>query len=488
MYHKRSSKRQLVIRTLVYSLMTLSVIVLVSVLMLAILGYSFNQRDGRLEQGGLLQFASVPSGATVTLDDQILSARTPTKSSVEANNHHVLMNLAGYRTWQKSISVQPGGIAWLSYARLIPTEVETEALHEYPVLSSSLASPGRRWMLLHESADAPKFILANLQSDTVKYSTLALPETVFTAPAPETPGHVFTPVEWSQDARFILVKHTYNNNQTEWLVLNREAPEESLNLTKELAMVADKAVFGSSNGRRVIIRGEGNIRSLNLDNLTVSRPLVANVEEFSLYGAETIIYTSLPDPATNTRHVGYVTDEMDAPVVVRSYPATDTALLRMSLGKYFDREYVAILHGNELDVSVGKLPRDDTPLKLEQVTKRTVSGAPMDVALSRNGRFVTVQRAEGFSVYDIELRKYDETAFTRPAGVQTPLTWLDDYVIWSDNGGTLRVYDFDGANQQDIGPIAEGFGLTLSDNDRYIYSIGRNDAGFVLQRSRLIIQ
>src|SRR3990167_3949783 len=61
MQHHSSQKRQLIVRFLVYGLMTTSVVVIVSILMLVILGYSFNRTDGRIEQGGLLQFATTRS-------------------------------------------------------------------------------------------------------------------------------------------------------------------------------------------------------------------------------------------------------------------------------------------------------------------------------------------------------------------------------------------------------------------------------------------
>src|ERR1700740_1025714 len=94
-----SKRRKPLVRTAVYSFMTLTVIVIVSLLMLVVLGYSFNQKDGKLEQGGLLQFESIPQGATVTLDEMKLGPQTNTKSTVDTGDHSVSFDRNGYRTW-----------------------------------------------------------------------------------------------------------------------------------------------------------------------------------------------------------------------------------------------------------------------------------------------------------------------------------------------------------------------------------------------------
>ena len=128
MKHEISKRRQPLVRTAVYSFMTLCVVVIVSLLMLVVLGYSFDEHNGRLEQGGLLQFQSIPQGANVTLDEIKLGSQTNTKSTVETGSHSVSFDREGYRSWKKTIDITAGQIGWVSYARLIPTEIQPEAV------------------------------------------------------------------------------------------------------------------------------------------------------------------------------------------------------------------------------------------------------------------------------------------------------------------------------------------------------------------------
>ncbi len=465
--------------------MTLSVVVIVAILILIILGYSFNRQDGRLEQGGLLQFASTPSGATVTLDELTLGSRTPSKASVDAKSHHVRMDLSGYRPWQKSIDVQAGTIRWLSYARLIPTDPKVEQVKSYPVIEGALTSPFRQWVAMQEKLSVPTIILADIRNDEVKYENISLPQDAYTAPA-EGATQSFAIDSWAQDERHMLIKHTYNTDQVEWIVVDRTDVTRSVNLTKAFAVAPSKVVFGTNNGRNLYIRTDDIVRKINLDDQTLSRPLVSNIEDFWINGGTTVLYTSKVDPNTNTRHVGYIADDMDEVSIIQSYPAA-TANLKLAFGEYYGKRYIAISHNQTVDVLKGTLPRGTTKADLEKVTSFDVKDAPLWLTIGRTGRFVAAQTANGYTVYDVELQKTDATTFDRPAVAQREMQWIDDYMIWSDRAGTLRFYEFDGANQQDVMPVAEGYTVTLSNNNKYVYSIAKTSSGYALQRAQLIL-
>jgi hypothetical protein len=69
-----------------------------------------------------------------------------------------------------------------------------------------------------------------------------------------------------------------------------------------------------------------------------------------------------------------------------------------------------------------------------------------------------------------------------------PLKWLDDDHLWSDYAGNLSMRDFDGLNAININTVATGYDVTLTHNERYLYSIGKTDTGYQLQRVRLVLQ
>lgn len=471
MKHEVSKRRQPLLRTVVYSLMTLTVTVIVSLLMLVVMGYSFDQKAGRLEQGGLLQFGSVPQGATVTLNEVRLGPRTNTKATVDAGNHSVSFDRKGYRSWKKSISVKPAQIGWLNYARLIPQTITHESLRTFTTLSGALASPQHNYMLLHEAPDKPQFVLVNIQSDTVRYEDIALPELIYTEPTAQK-RHRFSIESWSNDEQAIIIRHTFDENKEEWLLLNRSTPSQSVNLNKAFAIEPSRIQFAGKGNRLLFVQTGDSVRRINLDSPASTQLLANRVDNFSAYDDKMIFFATLPDES-NQRSVGYASTDNTFPRIISVFP-NDGQQLYIASKMYFNKYYVSVLHGKELSVNVGStLPNKENKSTLKQFVKLTVSEGVFSLTMTDNGRFVVVQFADGYGIYDIELQKYDKTMWAIQSSAQQKLNWLDPYMIWSDNGGMLRFYEFDGANQQNIMNVAEGYSASISPNDKYVYAIGR---------------
>lgn len=486
-YMKRqvSRRRQPWLRTAIYSFMTLTVTVIVAMLMLVVLGYQFNKKDGRIEQGGLLQFESIPTGAAVTLDQLPLSSLTNTKATVDRGNHFVEFNLANYRTWQKNITITPGQIGWLSYARLIPTTVTPKTLQQYTNLSGTLAAPSDKYMLLHQAADSADFILANIEGDTVQYSTVTLPTSAYTAPSAGQ-AQSFTLESWSQDDQAALVLHTYDGTKTEWLLLNRSSPDKSINLSATYGISPSTVQFAGSGSKLLFARTDNTIQRINLDEQTLSRPLATNVDSFTVYDEKTIIYSTIADDK-NQRTIAYAAVDIDSPVALAVFPADGQPLLA-AMTSYFNQHYVAIMHGQTLKILTGSLPTATDSGSLQTYAQQTVSATVSALTSSSNDRFFVAQLPTGYATYDIELKKYDETKWAAQPQTPRQIAWLDDFMLWSDYGGELRFYEFDGANQQNIMPVAEGYTVSLSPNGKYIYGVAKTDKGYAFERAQLILQ
>ena len=182
MYHTPSKRRKRVQLTFIYTLMVLSIVSIVFVLILVVQGYRYNSYDGKVEQGGLVQFDSRPSGATVSVDDITLSARTASKITLSSGRHTVKMTRDGYNTWQKNVSVTPGGVLWLNYARMLPSELQVSRAAEYEGVADAQASPDAKKILVLPVAQAPSLAVTTINTDTPKTTTLALPDTLYTHP------------------------------------------------------------------------------------------------------------------------------------------------------------------------------------------------------------------------------------------------------------------------------------------------------------------
>ena len=489
MYHPPSKQKQVVQRVVVYGLMSLSVIALVTLLVFVMLGYQFNKTDGKIEQGGLVQFSSTPSGASVGIDSKSFGTQTAARTTMTAGAHYITMNKTGYRQWQKTVSVVPGSILWLNYTRLIPTTLKPTMVANYSTVSDSNVSPDRKWLAIKEDPATPVIQMENISGSTAKASVLNLPAGSYTAPS-EGQAQSFIIAQWDPSSRYLLVKHSYDATKTEWLVVDIQHPDTAKNMTTLLGLDATNVIFSNTNSNVLYGLVGQDLRKIDLGAVTLSGPLVTNVAEFSLYQNSTIIYTTLPDPTTHARAVGYYSDGANKPRTVRSYADDGQSPLHIALGSYYSDTYVAIAYGDDVEVLTGDLPRSDAgdASTLHAVTTMTVPNGVLELSIITSGRFVVAQTATGYVVHDLELKKTTTTSFEGPAVATEKLHWLDNYMAWSDRDGTLRTVEFDGTNQQAIMPVTPGLSVTLSQDGTYLYGFLKTAEGkYELQRVRMIL-
>lgn len=485
MYHQSSRRKELIRRTLVYVIMCLSIIALVVVLLFIVLGYRFNRSDGRIEQGGLLQFDTRPSGADVTIDGTTAGSRTASKATVGAGQHFITMNRSGYRQWQKSVNVAPGSVVWLNYARLIPNELKTETTANFPALAQSRASFDGKWIAVKENAASASISLVDISRETVRQSVLDIPTSAFTTPATGKP-QVFSLEAWDPTNRYLLVKHTFNDTELEWLIVDTENVAQTVNLTRLVNVPISKVLFSGASSNTVFVRVGTDVRKVEISAGTLSRPLVSNVADFSLYDRSTIVYTTAIVPETGKRTAGYYEDGTEKPHVLKTYENDEKTPLRVALGKYFNEHYVALGHGESTEIYRGRLPTGDATVSVMTLeTTITQPGGVEFLEIRNNGRFVVAQTGSDFQVYDNELKQVSKTTLKNASPTTGKLNWLDGYYTWSDLDGTLRLYEFDGTNQHDIMPVVPGQAVTLAQDGIFIYGFTTINGSYQLSRSRL---
>ena len=467
--------------------MTLSVVTLVIVLVFVMLGYQFNSNDGRIEQGGLVQFDSQPSGASVTIDGNSFGTQTTSKTTMTAGQHFITMNRAGYNQWQKSVTVVPGAVLWLNYARLVPTNIEPKDMFALSMVSSVVASPDNESMAIKDDPTTPIIKIADLTREDARMSDLSLPSKSFTVPD-EGKSQRFTIASWDPDSKYLLVKHTYNDDaNTEWIVVDTNNVNESKNVTTLLDINASKLLFSNADSSVLYALIDSDVRKINLNDATLSRPLVVNVADFDLYSDSMVTYTSLVD-ASGKRTVGYYIDGTQSSRVVKTVDDSSAAL-KFTVGRYFNETFEAIAIGDTVEVLSGDLPRDSkTKLSLKTLTSFTVSGGVQYLSDQTNGRFIVAQSGATYATYDLELEKMTTTTLKGSSVVSRELLWLDKYHVWSDRDGMLRFYEFDGANQQDVMKVVPGMSVALNPNGKYLYGITKSDDGkYHLSRVQMII-
>jgi hypothetical protein len=489
MYHPPSKRRLLLQRLVVYSSMTVSVGVLLTVLVFVMLGYQFNKADGKIEQGGLVQFGTRPAGATVSIDGAGLGVRTPSKTTETSGQHFFSMSLTGYNTWQKSVNIAAGSVVWLNYARLIPNDLRPSSVADFETLSTTKVSPDQSLIAVETSSVSPIIQLIDITGDTIKTSTLTIPSQDYTAPM-DASKQSFQITDWDPSSRYLLVKHTYDSSKSEWLDIDTKDIAASKNLSVLLDVSASEVKFSNNDSNVVYVLSDNDVKKINIIGQTLSGPLIRNVADFSLYDNSTITYVSRLSVDTRQRSVGYYTDSATTPRVLRTYSDTGKTPLHVAFGKYYNELYTAIAYGETVDILKGNLPSSDSTDTSSQkaVATMNVPGGTQYLSINTGGRFVTAQHNTSYSVYDLELDKMSTTPLVSAMAPQQELHWLDGYTVWDDQNAVLRLYEFDGANQHTIMPVTPGFSVTLSPNAKYLYGISKDTKGvYHLSRVQMIL-
>ncbi|HMI09753.1 MAG TPA: PEGA domain-containing protein [Candidatus Saccharimonadales bacterium] len=488
MYHPPPKRKQLIQRIAVYVLMSISVVGLVTALVLIMLGYQFNRNDGKIEQGGLVQFDSHPGGVNVAIDGASFGTRTPSKTTMTSGDHFITMNRDGYRQWQKSVNVVAGSVLWLNYTRMIPNDLAPANVASFATLGGTLSSPDDKWMAIQEAPAAPVIKLADLSADEVKTSSLTLPSDSYTQPSAGQ-SQSFSLVNWDNDSHYLLVNHVYDGAKQEWLAVDTTDVSNTKNITKLFNVTASKLVFSATNNQVMYAQIGTEVHRLDLSSTVLSAPLLTNIAEFSSFDQK-IGYVTLPDATTKQRSVGYLTEGANKPHVIRSYTDDANVPLHLSISKYFGDTYISIAHGDKVEVLQGDLPKSDTTraLALTTLVSMSVTGGAQYLSAKTEGRFIIAQQGASYVVYDLELKKTTTTALKGSAAVASELRWIDGYTLWSDQDSRLRLYEFDGANQQDIMQVEPGFSASISPNSKYLYGITKtSDGQYHLTRVRLIL-
>ncbi len=468
--------------------MTVAVMTIVATITFTMLGFRFDTNNGNIERYAFMQFSSSPSGATISIDGNVINSRTPSKSSVHAGKHEIVMWRDGYETWRKSVDVKPGMLTWLNYSLLVPKKLPVIPVATYKTLFSTLASSKGNYMLVQEQSNVPSFNLVDLSSDKIKSTKISIPSNIYTKPISTSEKNEFQIDKWDNSEKYVLVSHIYGD-KTEWLVLDTQNVSQTKNATKLFDLDINNVVFAGNNGNLLYVLNSGDIRKLDLSAGTISKPLVNNVIEYNYYNdSKVITYVGDGKPGSNEKSVGIYRDGDNKPSIIRTVKNNLNLPLRIATTNYFNENYVAISWGEKVDILSGSYPNttSDITNSMKQIASFNSKNKVDMLSFSPTGKYVFTQSGSNFSSYDLEYQKLASSTIGG-SGYALPIKWLDDNYIWSNRDGKLNIREFDGANVHTINSALANQDATLTNNGRYLYSINKSVNGFQLQRVRMML-
>lgn len=453
------------------------------------LGYSFNREQGAIEQGGILQIGTKPSSAKVTINGVSQIRTTNYKYVGPAGDYALELSRAGYRSWQKTVPILPGRITWSTYARLIPEKIEADPVVEVAstLVDAMPSGSGAYYALLHSEEGLPSMSIVRIDGEEVEETPKEIPTNIISE-GDEGAAHSYEIVAWSGDERRILLQHDFGED-TEWIVIDRRNPEDSINASTLLGLNnIEDVMFANNDGRSLYGVVDGGLRVLSLDRGSISRPYASNVESYSMAASNYITYVTEPNEE-GMQDVGYTKTSFDEPVVLRSIESVPGAEVLVTMDDYFDTWHVLIGQGREAVLySTPRLPSSPKgSIALTHVEDLTLGSQVTDMRFSANGQLAIVEDGYSFAAYNLEIKQTNSTTLEGVTEHPRMTRHLDSHLLWTDNGeGVMRTYEFDGANQHNLVEAEIKFDATFSPSSKYLYSIRSAEEGFELTRVKFL--
>lgn len=504
MDYEEKKKRQLVRVVIAEIGMVISVVAIVVVATMAAMGFFISDK-GTIEQSGLIQLRSLPTGATVELDGATLFARTNLQRSVVPGEHYLKLSREGYDTWEKVIKMSPGVLMRLYYPRLFLRERVPEKVLTLGAQGASAESqPGsqlefymvskNRNYILYALNDAAEWRILDLRGDEVKETILdlsgILPGMVVQsegesrqqngqkAPTYHFEG-VIEKIVWSENNEKVLVR-VRTTEETSWVLVNLRDVEKSLNLTKSFGLKFDQVTMIDASANQLYALENQQLRKINAADGSMSKVLLDRIAVFANYEGNLIYLSSARESQAKdgamVQEVGVYRDGEAGSTVIAT--VAGGVPVRVALGRYYNEDYICYTEGTELNVLYGSLPgyrpegANLEDLK-ELILKQKLVAVPETLEISPNSDYVVAKKGAEFMVADFEMGDvYEYEAET------TELKWLDDSMMYMIKDGEIIVWDFDHQNLRRLGEDnVVNQAVTITENGRYIYYVVENKKG-----------
>lgn len=505
-------KRQL-IRVIIAEVgMVLSVAAIVVVSTLAAMGFMISS-NGRIEQSGLLQLHSLPTGATVKIDGSTIFSRTNLSRTLTSGEHFLELSREGYDSWEKNIKVYPGVLMRIYYPRLFLQNRTSESVLNLATnnnLEFYSQSSNRNYILYAEKG-ASDWMLLDIRGDEVKTTFLdlsgILPGMVQEATTGdnksqnasqnklEMPVYKFhgtvDELIWSSNEEHVLVKITYED-RSEWVLLHLKDLARSLNITKTFGLGETMLTMIDGSAEQLFVLEKRQLRRINTTDGVMSRILLNDVVDFASYDRNVVYVTE--DPATHKRQIGVYRDNDMGGTIIADVP--EDKKVQIALSYYYDEDYVAYLLDNQITVLRGKIPAyeeggaDISGLKLLG-SEKFYSEIPEKFSVSPEGEYLLAQKSNKMMVMDLEMG--DTFEYEAP---NAKINWFDASMLYAINDKQqIIVWDFDGTNERNLadsvrasddkGVLVLNYPVTVTSNNRWLYYLAKGDKFIILTREKI---
>ena len=480
-----NSKKQSIKVIVSEAIMFLAVVVTVIILALLVSGYWLNS-DFKVERNGMLQISSVPTGANIEIDGESSSwlERTNSSKILKSGEHHIVLTKDGYDSWSKTINISEGLLYRLHYPRLFLDNRTAFAVFDTPDYTSATISSSHNSALLMN--DTTKWTYLDLDTDSPKLRTLDISKLFSSVTTDDSTGAThFTgnivKADWDVDASHVLYEVT-SGNATEWVLLDVNNVDKSINLTKEFDTSFSRIEILDNNSNNLLAIRNHNLHKIDIPGRLISAILVKDIEDFDHFNNEIVFsaHKSIEDSSESDSDSDSAPDK-NTPSIVEQTSANDdsanmqyvvgllklgdakphiltntVAPAKVTISKFYDSKYITIVEGQHVSVH----QKDEFN---EKVANYDLSFLPDTAKVGHDGEFIILSKDHQLATLDMEANLVQEWIIEGPYG------WIDNDMLYTVSDGNLIVYDYDGLNRRIIAEqVSSDLPVTIV-GDKWLY-------------------
>lgn len=432
--------------------------------------YGFGvQKNGNVTQNGLTFFSSQPNPANVIIDGKPTRYSTNTRVSLASGIYNVEISRQGYDSWKRTIEVEGGGVQRFDHPFLIPTKLTTKDVKAYnPAPGMSTQSPDRRWLMVQQPNSMVSFDVFDLKSPEKPPTSITIPANVIT---PATGAQSWKLISWASDNENVLLEHVFAG-KSEFIIINRTAPQESRNLNNLLAVQPTKLTLKDNKFDKYYLYNQ-TTRILQTASISEPTPVavIENVIAYKSYGNDTILYATDSDEPAGT--VGIRLKSGDKTYKIRKFAAGSNYLL--DLAKYSGDIYLVAGSSNLGKVYIYKDPIgqiNSKPNKTASPEYVSRVNAANYISFSNSAQFIVAQNGNQYGVYDFENEKgYNYTTSQPMDSPAVNATWMDGSRLTYVSGGKTFIFDYDYTNQHVLSPASSNYLPAFSSDYKFVYTL-----------------
>jgi hypothetical protein len=439
--------RQRIILMVGYVLVAVAIAIATLILLYQAYGFGIG-KNGAVIQNGLTFFSSQPHPASIYINNKLESVSTNTRLVLPAGIYHVKLTRNGYRDWQRTIELDGGSVEHFDYPLLFPSSLTTKKIQTFAAAPGLVTqSPDHRWLLVEDPSSMTNFNVYDLKNPTKPAVAVTLPASLLSK---ATDSESWQLGEWADDNQHVLLQHDYDG-KTEFIMLDRTNPDQSVNLNTTLADSPSKLTLKNKKYDQYYVYDAATAAlqtaSLKTPQLT---PVLQHVLTYQSYSDDTLLYVTDEGAAAGKVQVKLKTGDKTS--LIRSLPSGTTYLV--DLTKYSGTMYVAAGDTAGSKVYIFKDPVAQLAALPNQAVVPTQVlhvAQPNYLSFSPNTQFIVTSNGNYFGVYDIENDKgYNYTTAEPLDAPQVSAGWMDGDRLTYVSGGKLVVFDYDNTNHQTL--------------------------------------